>query len=177
MDGLVTAKFVDTGTLVMPGAPILTVEDPAHYRVEASLPESFLGTARVGQAIAVQLNGRDVQGRVAEVAPAADPATRTFLIKVDMPRDCVCISGQYGKVEFPLGEAKRLTVPLIALIERGELESVLVVNAQGIAEVRLVKSGKRFGDRVEILSGLTDGDRIVAADTDRVTDGVRVEAR
>ncbi len=94
-----------------------------------------------------------------------------------MPRDCACISGQYGKVEFPLGEAKRLTVPLIALIERGELESVLVVNAQGIAEVRLVKSGKRFGDRVEILSGLTDGDRIVAADTDRVTDGVRVEAR
>lgn len=177
IDGVVTAKFVDMGTLVMPGAPILTVEDPAHHRLEASLPESFLGTARAGQAITVQLNEHPVQGHVAEVAPAADPATRTFLIKIDLPKDCVSSSGQYGKVEFPLGEARRLTVPLTALIERGELESVYVVSAQGIAEVRLVKSGKRFGDRIEILSGLTDGDRIVAAETDRVTDGVRVEAR
>jgi membrane fusion protein, multidrug efflux system len=177
IDGVVTAKFVDAGTLVMPGAPLLTVEDTAHYRVEASLPETLFGTARVGQTVTVQINQRSVQGRVAEVAPAADPATRSFLIKVELPKDCACSSGQFSKVEFPLGEAKRLTVPLTALVERGELEGLFVVNSDNLAEFRLIKSGKRFGNRIEILSGLADGERVVTTETARLTDGARVEAR
>ena len=176
-DGVVTAKFVDAGTLVMPGTPILTVEDAAHYRVETGLPEAYLGRARVGQAIPVELNEHLLEGHVGEVAPAADPATRTFLVKIDLPRGCECSSGQFAKVEFPLGEVKRLTVPVASLVERGQLEGVFVVDSENLAEYRLVKSGRTFSGRIEILSGLSDGERVVTSNTGRIIDGAHVEER
>ncbi|MGE5325397.1 MAG: efflux RND transporter periplasmic adaptor subunit, partial [Deltaproteobacteria bacterium] len=77
---------------------------------------------------------------------------------------------------FPLGEEKRLTMPQSALIERGELEGAFVVGADGTANYRLIKTGQSFGDRLEILSGLSDGERVATAGAARLSDGARVEA-
>jgi membrane fusion protein, multidrug efflux system len=175
IDGVVTAKSADVGTVVMPGMPVLTVEDPAHYRLEASLPAEMFDQAHLGQTVTVNVNQTEMQGRVEEVVPSADPSSRTFLVKIALPGKVS--SGDYGTAQFPLGEAKRLTVPRAALVERGELEGVFVVNGEGSAEYRLVKSGQTFGERVEILSGLADGDRIATSDLARLTDGARVEAQ
>jgi multidrug efflux system membrane fusion protein len=175
INGVVTAKAVDAGSLVMPGAPILTVEDPLDYRLEVSLPEKFFSMAQVGKVIGVRLHDAEFQGRVIEVAPAADPASRTFLIKIALPENCGCSSGDYGKAEFPIGEENRLTVPGSALVERGELEGVFVVRPDGLVEYRLVRTGRTFGDRVEVLSGLAEGDRIATSETSRLSDGARLE--
>jgi multidrug efflux system membrane fusion protein len=175
INGIVTAKSVDAGTLVMPGTPLFTVEDTSRYRLEASLPEQFLSKAKVGEEVAVQLEERKMQGRVGEIVPAADVASRTFLVKIDLPGDCACRSGQYGKALFPVGEQKRLVVPRRALVEYGALEGVYTVNAEGGVEYRLVKTGKSFGENVEILSGLAEGDRVATLQLGRLRDGARAE--
>ncbi len=175
MDGVVTAKAVDAGTVVMPGMPLLTVEDPGHYRLEANLPEQLLPKVTLGTAVAIRTEHGKLEGRVAEIVPAADTASRTFLVKVDLPRDCGCRSGEYGTAGFAVGAQQRLSIPRSALVEHGELEGVFVANPEGVLEYRLVKTGKDLGERVEILSGISAGDRVAVSAVDRLRDGVRVE--
>jgi RND family efflux transporter MFP subunit len=175
MDGIVTAKSVDVGTVVMPGAPILTVEDTARYRLEASLPEEYLGHAQAGERVSVSTGQGQLEGRVAEVVPAADVTSHTFLVKIDLPHDCQCRSGEYGQASFPIGEAQGLAVPSAAVVDHGELQGIFVVGANGNVEFRLVKTGKTLGNQVEILSGLAAGEKIAVSQIDRLRDGARVE--
>ncbi len=175
LDGIVTAKSVDVGTVVMPGTPILTVEDTARYRLEASLPEEYLAHAQAGATISVSTEGGQFEGRIAEVVPAADVTSHTFLVKIDLPHDCHCRSGEYGQASFPIGESNQLAVPKSAVVEHGELQGLFVVAADGNVEYRLVKTGKTFGDRVEILSGVAAGEKVAISQIDRLRDGARVE--
>jgi membrane fusion protein, multidrug efflux system len=175
IDGVVTAKSVDEGTLVMPGTPLITVEETSHFRLDASVPERFIGLVRVGEQVPVKLGSQQAEGRVIEVVPAADPATRTFVAKVELPRNCKCQSGQYGSANFAIGVGNRLLVPSHALVRRGELEGLFVINSKGVAYYRLVKTGKTFGSEVEILSGLDDGERVAVSKIDQLSDGARVQ--
>jgi len=177
IDGVITQKSVDVGTVVMPGAPLLTVEETSHYRLEASLPEEFLAKVKVGEEIPVTTARGVIHGRVAEVVPASDPASRTFLVKVDLPSGSLCQSGEYATALFPVEQTRMMPVPQSALVEHGELEGVYVANSQGAVEYRLVKTGKSGGDRIEIISGLNEGDRVAVTQVEKLRDGIRVEAQ
>jgi len=178
IDGLVTAKMVDAGTLVMPGTPMLTVEDTAHYRLEASVSEDMLPKIRLGQLAQVTSDQGGFSGTVVEVVPAADPASRTFVVKIALPAACSsCRSGAYGTAAFAIGDLKALAIPRTAIVDRGQLEGVYVVGSNGLAEYRLVKTGRTLGDHIEILSGLSDGEQVATSQLDPLSDGVRVEAR
>jgi RND family efflux transporter MFP subunit len=175
IDGVVTAKSVDEGTLVMPGTPLITVEETSHFRLDASLPERFLGLIHRGDRVPVTLGSQQVAGRIIEIVPAADPSTRTFVAKVELPRSCKCQSGLYGSADFTIGSGNRVLVPADALLRRGELEGLFVIDSKGVAYYRLVKTGKTFGSRVEILSGLDDGERVAVSKVNQLSDGVRVQ--
>ena len=177
IDGVVTAKSVDTGTVVMSGTPLITVEDPSRLRLEASVSEQLISKMKLGMSVSVETGRGKLNGQVAEIVPAADAATRTFLVKVSLPRDCGCRSGEYGTASFPIGEEKRLSVPRPAVVERGQLDGVFVASPQGVLEFRLVKTGAELGDRVEILSGLGEGDRVAISQISQLRDGARVEER
>jgi RND family efflux transporter MFP subunit len=175
LDGIITAKSVDLGTVVMPGTPLLTVEDAGRYRLEASLPEEYLPHAKAGDSVSVTMEQGQFEGHIAEVVPAADVTSHTFVVKIDLPSDCSCRSGEYGQASFPIGEAKSLAVPNSAVVEHGELQGIFVVATDGKVEYRLVKTGKTFGNRVEILSGLAAGEKVAISQIDRLRDGARVE--
>ncbi len=177
LDGIVTAKSVDVGTVVMPGTPLLTVEDTSRYRLEVSLPEAYLGDVKIGESVSVSTEEGQFEGDVAEVVPAADSTSHTVLTKIDLPRDSKCRSGEYGQAGIPVGEGKSLAVSASAVVEHGELQGVFVVNPEGTVEYRLVKTGKSFGSRVEILSGLAAGEKVAITQTDRLRDGARVEGQ
>jgi RND family efflux transporter MFP subunit len=177
LNGVVSARSVDPGTLVMPGAPILTIEDTSRYRLEASVPEDLIRNIHVGQKVSVWTEHAHFPARLVEIVPAADPGSRTFLVKIALPPAASCRSGEYGKATFELREHKVIAVPRSAVFERGQIEGVYVVSPHQIAEYRLVKTGKSLGSRVEVLSGLSEGEQVATSQLDRLTDGTRVEAR
>ncbi len=176
-DGVVTQRSVDAGTVVMPGMSLMVVEETAHYRLEASLPEELFAKVRVGEETAVATARGKIQGRVAEVVPVADPGSRTFLVKVDLPSNCSCQSGEYATALFPVEQTRMMSIPRVALVEHGELEGVYVVNSRGSVEYRLIKAGKSWGERIEVLSGLNEGDHVAVTQVEQLRDGVRVEAQ
>jgi RND family efflux transporter MFP subunit len=177
--GVVVSKTVEVGELAVPGRPLLVLDDPASYRLEVPLPAVHVGKVALGQPIGVHvgdLGPEPLVGRVAEIVPAADPATRTVTVKIGLPSRPGLRSGLFGTARVPVGTAPVLLVPATALLERGQLTAVFVTDAGGVARLRYVTVGRRFGDRVEVLSGLAAGERIATSGLDRLEDGRRVAA-
>jgi RND family efflux transporter MFP subunit len=175
--GVVTAKMADAGTLASPGMPIFTVEDARAYRLEVSIDESDIHLVHLGEAAPVAidaLGNAQLSGEVAQIVPAADPASRSFLVKISLPADARLRSGLFGRAHFARGQRQALLIPRTSAVERGQLEGVYVLDANQIAELRYVTLGANAGDKVEVLSGLQDGDKLVAAPGERELGGKRI---
>jgi RND family efflux transporter MFP subunit len=124
----------------------------------------------------VHAAGRDtpLEAVVSEIAPAADPNSRTFRVKLDLPPDAGLRLGQFARVLIPLGETPALCVPAAAVVRRGQMDLVYVVE-DGRARLRLVKVGKSLGPEVELLSGVQAGDLVVSEGAARLRDGQPVQ--
>ena len=177
-DGVVTDKRVEPGNLAAPGAPLATIEQAGVYRLEAAVEESLLREIRPGQGVAVTLDalGRTLNARVSEIVPAVDAASRTNIVKIDLPALAELRSGMFGRALFTLGKRRLLTVPADAVREQGQLRSVFVADG-GYARARLVTLGEAVQSRREVLSGLTEGEKIVSPAPPGLVDGARVEER
>ena len=185
IQGMVTQKQSEVGSLATPGTPLLILEDDTRYRLEAVVEESLIGKIRLGDPVRMTIDALGRQewtGRVGEIQPTADPASRSSIVKIDLPDSLlkkgpvrILRSGLYGIARFPLGKKETITVPQKAILQRGQLLQVYVVDSSQTARMRLIKTGKTFGDRVEILSGIRDGERIIIEGMERVSDGNRVE--
>jgi RND family efflux transporter MFP subunit len=176
--GMVTEKTVEAGILATPGAPLMTIEQTGTFRLEAAVEESRLSSVRVDQAAEVEieaLNGT-VSGRVSEIVPSVDPASRTFIAKIDLPQRPQFRGGQFGRARFTLGSHQVLTIPAAAITSRGQLQMIYTVDA-GVARTRMITTGAISGSQIEVLSGLSSGDSIVSPVPTSMTDGVRVEVR
>ncbi len=171
-DGVVTRKLADVGDLAAPGRPIVELEDPRALRFEADVPEALIGSVKLGLTCAVRLGNasESLEGKVAEMAPVADPASRTFLVKLDLPSGEAARSGQFGRVAIATGQRETLRVPTAAVISRGQVEAVFVAPNQH-AQLRLVRTGKHDAREIELLSGVTAGEKIVTEGADQLRDG------
>lgn len=163
--GLVADRFVDPGDLATPGKPLLVVYDPADLELHADVPESLAPAVPVGTEVAVRIDAAkvSVRGVVREVVPQARPASRSVLVKVALPAAPAgppLLPGMYGRVEVPVGTADRLWVPRAAVRQVGQLDLVEVANPDDSLARRFVRVGAEAGDQVEILSGLSAGDRV-----------------
>lgn len=181
IDGIVTAKPADVGQMAAPGTPLLSVEDETHYRLEALVEESRIGRIHLGDPVSVSIDAlgqKPIAGQVSEIVPALDPASRSYIIKIDLrtpDSSTLFRSGLFGKVRFNTGTKKVLTVPVQSVLERGQLTFVYVVDPAKIAHMRLIQTGKTYGDRVEVLSGLSEGDQVILEPLSEVKDGAAVE--
>ena len=179
MDGIVTSRQAEVGLLAAPGVPLLTLEDNSRYRLEVSVEDSMLGRVRPAMPVRVVIDAlgpREFSSRVTEIVPASDPGSRSSTVKIDLFNEMgkVLRSGLFGKARFPVGQKQVLKVPQRAIMQRGQLVSVFVVDSSSILQLRLIKTGKPYGDQIEIISGINDGDRIVVEGLERVKEGDRV---
>jgi RND family efflux transporter MFP subunit len=175
--GVVITRTVEPGNLATPGSPLLTLEQDGLYRLEASVDESKLANVRVGQAVEAVLEAdRKLSARVSEIVPSVDSASRSYIVKLDLPAAPRLRTGMFGRAIFPLGVQQVVAVPLAAVMERGQLQSVFVVE-DGVAHTRLVTTGRRAKDAVEVLSGLNAGEKVVLPVPVGLQDGARVEVR
>lgn len=176
-DGVVVQKLAYAGEMAAPGTPLLKIENPDRLQLEISVPEANLRFVRVGQPVQVQVDAvnQTLNARIAQIVPAADPNSRSFLVKIPLNHSGRLISGMFGRIALPIGDQQTgILVPTDALIQRGQLQGVYVVETQAehsTAVLRWVKTGKTHSDQVEILSGLTANDRIITSNIDQLSDG------
>ena len=176
--GVVIAKSVEPGSLALPGAPLLTIEREGAFQLEALVEESHLAAIRVGQAVSVTFDSVDhlVNARVSEIVPAVDAASRAYIVKVDLPPLGALRSGVFGRVAFQLGSRSLLAIPAGAVVERGQLQSVMIAE-NGTAHTRLITNGQTAKDRIEVLSGLTAGEKVIFPVPPGLSDGGKIEIR
>ncbi len=177
--GIVTEKKLDAGSMAVPGAPIVILEDPRRYRIEASVPESLLPLLKVGVRVEAVLDsapGTAIPATVSEVSPLVDPATRTFTAKADI-RAPGLRTGLFGRIRIRAGTGTVLAVPRRAISRAGGYEGLFVVTPDNTVRLVLVTTGAAYGDDVEILSGLEPGARVAFSPLERLVDGARVELR
>ncbi len=163
--GLVVERLVDPGDQALPGKPLLIIQTSGSLRLEARVREGLIGKIIQGNPYEVGIETLEthVVAAIEEIAPYADPSTRTFLVKAALPDTPGIYPGMFGRLLIPIETEETLLIPQDAVIRVGQLEMVNVKsqknqdNQNKKTQYRLVyiKTGKRFGQKIEVLSGLT----------------------
>jgi RND family efflux transporter MFP subunit len=161
--GVVGATQVELGDMAQPGRALVTVFDPQDLRVIATLPQASLARAKLDAPVEIELPGRTTTVRATRVTviPLADARTHSTRVRLDLPATAGVLPGQFARAHFVTGTRRALAVPTGALLKRGEVTAVYVVDREGRALLRQVRPGEPVaGGLVEILAGLSDGERI-----------------
>ncbi len=185
--GWVVAKQVEAGDMTAPGAPMFTVEDVSKVKIEVSVPEAEVVALAEGGAARVEILDRRLAATIDRIVPAGDPASRTFSVQLLLDNSggappegepWILKSGMFARVGFEHGERQVLRVPASAVVRRGQLEGLFVVDGE-TARLRWIKTGRPSGEagdeRIEVLSGLEEGERYVVAPPPGLADGSPVE--
>jgi RND family efflux transporter MFP subunit len=175
--GWVTARLAEPGDIATPGAALFRIEDLSRVKVALAVPESEVAGLRVGDPLRVHVDAlqRDWDATVHRIVPAGDRSTRTYEVQLVLDNaDGQLKSAMFARASFHRGERQALHVPLSAVIDRGQLRGVFVVDGDGRARLRWIRLGRADGERVDVLSGLAPGERYVVAPPPSLEDGSRV---
>jgi multidrug resistance efflux pump len=175
--GRIVERSVDPGAIIFPGSPLFVLESAADPQVVADLPTTELSQLRRGLDVAVVTGTGKLSGKVAEVIPVSASGAHTVRFKVDLPSTFSAPSGAFVRIQIPSGSRRTLLVPRTCVREAGQLTGVFVVDGNAKARFRLIKSAGFDLDRLEVLSGIEEGDRIVAGPGAEVIDGAPLEVR
>ncbi len=163
--GVIGATLAELGDMAQPGRPLIMIFDPRELRVVATVPQAALATLKLDAPIRIEIPALDkaLTAVKATVIPMADARTHTTRIRLDLPAGEHLLPGQFARARFVTGTTRTLAIPSTALLRRGEVTAVYVIDRDGRPLLRQVRVGERVGDeQVEILAGLTAGDRIAA---------------
>jgi RND family efflux transporter MFP subunit len=177
ISGVVTARYVDPGDTASPGVPVLVVQDDSVYRLEAGVAGRDMSSIFPGLHVDIRLgaDSRSGEGQVAMVVPAGDPATRKFTVKVNIPKSLHPISGDYGSVAFPVGYTRGIMIPDSAVHDQEGITNVFVALPNNRTDMRIVRTGRRTGNQVEIITGLRPGDRVITWSSAPLSDDAPVK--
>lgn len=161
--GTITRKDISEGDLVVPGRPLLTLEDESSLQLLVSIPESQRAHLRTGDTLDVRDSDGDsiVRAVVEELSPSADPISRSLTAKLSLPPNERLHAGQFARLLLPGGRDAGAALPASAVVQRGQLELVFTVTSENRASLKLVRTGRTLGDKIEILSGLRGDERVI----------------
>jgi RND family efflux transporter MFP subunit len=178
-DGVVTAKECNSGQVVNAGQPVLHLAQGKEREIAVSVPESSLGDVRAASGFAVTLNaqaGKTYQGRLRELAAAADPATRTYAARIAVnDADAAMQLGMSAAVRVSTEGGTVILLPLAAVVSRDGKPGVWKLDDTGVVHAASVSIGRIEGGSVRVTGGLEPGDRIVTAGANLLRDGEKVQ--
>jgi len=162
MSGTIIDKRVDVGDTVNPGQILLTLFDPTHMQMVASVRESLALKLKPGQLLPTRLDALDFdcEATISEVVPESDVASRSFTVKVTGPCPPGVYSGMFGRLMIPLDEEEMLVIPVAAVRKVGQLTMVDIVSDNSVSR-RNVRLGRTLEEDIEVLAGLVEGDLVV----------------
>jgi RND family efflux transporter MFP subunit len=165
-NGRVLKKMVNVGDMAVPGQPLVLLDTPGQPELHADLSESLLPYVSEGMELDVHIDALDraVRGKLREIIPKSDPATRTVRIKVEFEPQAGVVNGLFGRARIPYGSYEGLTVPAAAVRRVGQLQLVDVVGKDGHAMRRFVTLGRCDPMVAEVLSGVSVGEEVVVHD-------------
>ena len=174
--GVITRKMVNSGDLATPGIPLLKLEDDTRLQAVTSVPESLIRLLHEGDKLPVQVPSAraTITGTVAEIAPAADPLTRTAPVKIDLDKNPDLRTGQFARISLPVDLVSTIMIPSSAIVPLGQMDRVFVLE-DGRARLRLVRTGRKDGNQTEILAGLDPGDTIITSNNKLLLNGQPVQ--
>ncbi|NLZ17650.1 MAG: efflux RND transporter periplasmic adaptor subunit [Desulfobulbaceae bacterium] len=180
--GVISKKMVNTGDLASPGMVLLELENATALQVRAQAPEETLSRLQIDTMLPVLLpgTGEELSARLVEIAPAANPAARSATVILALVNADFMRSGQYVQVHLPGTGSQSLVVPAAAVSRWGQMERVFVLE-ENRARLRLVRTGARddhrdstFGDNIEIITGLDEGEQVIISDPAQLVHGQQV---
>jgi RND family efflux transporter MFP subunit len=175
--GQVVEKRINLGEMALPGQPILKIEDNKNLRLEVMVREQDLRFIEPGKHVTVRIDampGNDINARIAQVVPAADMRTHSFVVKIDVPADKGLITGMFGKAYFSTGKRDAILIPRSAIVTLSGLSGVYIVSQEGNAVFQMVQLGEEQGDAIEAVTGLKAGDRVIVSKQAASIDGRKV---
>jgi RND family efflux transporter MFP subunit len=173
-DAIVVEKMVSPGDLTAPGRPLVRLSSAEGRRVEAAPGEEEASRLKTGDEVEIELEGRVVSGRIAEIVGAVDPGTRRRTVRVDLPAGLEPPVGTFARLRLPGARTPRLVVPVRAIVARGGLELAWAVSSDGRVSLRYVRTGAPEGPGlVEVRSGLEAGERVVLDPPEDLAAGTR----
>ncbi|MGW8324387.1 MAG: efflux RND transporter periplasmic adaptor subunit, partial [Desulfobacterales bacterium] len=177
-NGSIREKMIDVGDLASPGKPLFTLQTTGNFIVDLVLPEQYIHSVDLNQEVTVvvsAVSNKTYTGNVQEIFPAADSKSRSFVVKVRIPADKSLRAGMFARVSIPIGNVDIILIPVTAVIHSGQLTGIYIVDDTQTAKFRLIRTGRTFGDSIEVLSGLKEGDRYVTAPPPTLINGMKVE--
>lgn len=167
--GMIIKKLVEVGDTVQPGMPLISYANTDYIRIRTEVPVRLVASLKVGDTVQAYLDvsGMMIPAKVAQIYPLADKSKHTVTVKFDLPIGTNGVPGMYAEVAIPVKNSKLSTsiiIPRTSILKHmGSLPSVLVMNDQDIAEMHVIRLGKKVngGKSFTVLSGLKSGDRIV----------------
>lgn len=164
-DGIVTNRHLEVGSLATPGMPILTIESRDKLKFETFAAESQLNNIKINDTVALDVDNiaRPLVGRVAQIIYAGDPVSRRYKISIALPASADLYTGMFGRATFLVGQDENLTIPPSALIDKGGLQGVYVVDEESKARFRWLRIRRTWPDKIEIAAGLNPGEKIITA--------------
>ena len=174
--GVITQKMANVGDLAAPGRPVLSMENPNRLQVQTQVSADVYAHLQPGTPATLSLDGQTgtIIGKVAQLVPAADPMSRTYTVKIDLPANHNLKSGMFVQVGFTIGERSGLQIPSRAVLDRAGITGVFVVDQQGIAHYRMIRVGDSSNGMIDIQSGLNAGERIVSLPTTDLQSGDKI---
>ncbi len=170
--GIITRKMASIGDLATPGKPLLQLENEGHLQVLADVPESLVLALSIGDELPIHLPaaGLRTTGRIIEIAPTADPRSRTAPVKLAIDSAEQIRSGQFARISLPSERGIAFMVPQDAVLPFGQMERIFLTDGQR-ARLQLVKTGLKHDGTVEILAGVSAGDRVIVSGHQHLQDG------
>lgn len=174
--GVITQKLANVGDLAAPGRPVLVLENPDQLQVQTQVSADVYAHLKPGTPVSLSVDGQTstLTGKIAQLVPAADPMSRTYLVKIDLPANHNLKSGTFVQVGFAVGERSGLRVPTSAVLDRAGITGVFVVDKQGIAHYRMVRVGDSSNGLTDVQSGLSAGESVVNSATANMQSGDKV---
>lgn len=162
--GIVAQRHAELGEMAAPGRPLVTVFDPKGLRVIATIPQYKLAELKKSAKARIEFpeSGRWVDAVRVEVLPTVDARSHTATARIYLPENIEgIVPGMFARAHFTLGQAKKLTVPPAAVLRRGEVTAVYVLDEKGSPRLRQVRLGEPVsGGEIEVLAGIGDGERV-----------------
>lgn len=176
-DAVIVERMVNVGDFAAPGRPLFRIIDPTNMRFECRVSESDAKYVKLNQKIPVTLDNfeGELSGTITEIGGGSDFMTHTVAVYIDLNKTNGLRAGMYGQAFFPGVQKKRILIPENWIARRGELSIVFIRGNKGFAQMRIIRTGKTFGDRIEVTSGLDGGEKIATTSVDNLSDGLKLE--